>query len=207
MMEAIDAGMDPIVPITEHIPVRDTMECIAFAKAKGIRIVGSNTPGIMSCGLCKMGIMPDHIFTPGQVGIASRSGTLTYEVVSQLTANGIGQSTVIGLGGDPVTGLDFVSVLELFAKDDSTDAIVLLGEIGGSKEERAAQYIMDGYDKPVIAYVAGRCAPRGKTMGHAGAIVTGNKGTYESKRKAFQDAEVTFAQLPRDIAGLVESVI
>jgi len=207
IMEAIDAGLDPIVPITEHVPVHDAMECIAYAKKRGVNIVGPNTPGLISVGACKMGIMPNHIFLQGDVAVISRSGTLTYEVVAKMTSSGIGQSTVIGLGGDPITGLDFVSALDMLAEDGGTKAVVLLGEIGGDGEELAARHIMDSYDLPVVAYVAGRTAPPGKTMGHAGAIVSGNSGTYDSKATAFKDAGVPVAGLPKDIIDLVAGVL
>lgn len=207
IMEAIDAGMDPIIPITEHIPVRDVMQCISLARRKGQRIIGPNTPGVIACGKCKMGIMPNHIFRPGNIGVVSRSGTLTYEVVSRLSSMGFGQSTVIGLGGDPVTGMDFESALELFIEDPDTDAVVMLGEIGGSNEEKAAKRVSRGYDKPVVAYIAGKTAPRQKTMGHAGAIIEGSTGTYESKKRAFEKAKIPLAGLPGDVPEILESVL
>ena len=174
---------------------------------KEIDIVGPNTPGLLSTGECKLGIMPNHIFKKGKVGIVSRSGTLTYEIVSQLTRHDIGQSTVVGLGGDPVTGLDYLSVLEKFNKDDDTEAVVLIGEIGGTSEEKAAEYIESSFDKPVVAYIAGKTAPEGKTMGHAGAIVSGGMGTYESKKKAFMDVGVDVCSLPGGIVDSIKNIL
>lgn len=207
VLEAIDAGLNPIIPITEHIPVHDSMYFVSKAREEGITVIGPNTPGAISVGECKMGIMPNHIFTKGEVAVISRSGTLTYEVVNQLTNKGIGQSSVIGLGGDPVTGLDYVTALKMLEEDDGTKAVVLIGEIGGSAEENAASYISENFSKPVVSYVAGASAPEGKTMGHAGAIVSKGSGTYESKVNALKDAGVRVAHLPKDVAGIVEEVL
>lgn len=205
IMEAINAKLNPIIPITEHIPVHDSMYCISQAKKEGIDIIGPNTAGLIAVGKSKMGIMPNHIFTQGKVAVIARSGTLTYEIVSQMSKAGIGQSTVIGLGGDPVTGVDYIRALELFERDKETSAIVLIGEIGGDAEENAAEYIKKNLSKPVVAYVAGRTAPKEKTMGHAGAIITGDKGTYESKKNAFEASDIGFAKLPNQINNLLKA--
>jgi succinyl-CoA synthetase alpha subunit len=205
-LEAMENGVKTTVIITEHIPIRDTINVMARAKQLNTRIVGPNTPGVITPGLCKLGIMPAHIFKPGNVGMVSRSGTLTYEIASALTRNGMGQSTCLGLGGDPITGLNFIDALKMFEKDRLTKAVVLIGEIGGNLEELAAQYVeKEKYPKPVIAYVAGRSAPPGKRMGHAGAIVMGKAGTAESKIEAFKEAGVKVAEKPNDIARLVNS--
>src|SRR3989449_6057103 len=181
-MEAIDAGLNPVVIITEMIPARDTMILIEYAKNRGATIIGPNTPGIITSGESKLGIMPGDVFKPGKVGLASRSGTLTYEIAASLTHDGIGQSTCLGIGGDPFTGLNVVDGLKLFRDDPDTDTVVLIGEIGGSAEEDAANYIRDTkYPKRVAAYIAGRAAPPGKRMGHAGAIITGTEGTADAK--------------------------
>lgn len=200
-LEALEAGIGLLVMITEHVPVHDAMEVVQFAKLKGARVVGPNCPGIASPGQAKLGIMPGHIFLEGDVGVVSRSGTLTYEVVSSLTAAGIGQSTCIGIGGDPVVGTSFVDALDLFEKDERTAATVLIGEIGGSAEEDAAERLRKG-KKPVVAYVAGRSAPPGKRMGHAGAIISRGKGTAQSKIDALENAGASVAKVPSDIPGL-----
>ncbi len=204
-MEAIDAGLNPVVIITEMIPARDSMVLMAYAKEHETTIVGPNTPGVITPGEAKLGIMPGDVFTPGRVGIASRSGTLTYEIAASLTHSGIGQSTCLGIGGDPFTGLNFVDVLKMFRDDKSTDAVVLIGEIGGSAEEDAANYIKEtNYPKPVAAYVAGRAAPPGKRMGHAGAIITGTEGTADAKMKRFREVGVRVAEVPSDLPRLLE---
>jgi succinyl-CoA synthetase alpha subunit len=202
--EAIDRRLNPMVVITEHIPIHDTIKIVSLAASKGIRVVGPNTAGLFSPGQCKMGIMPAPIFRPGPIGIVSRSGTLTYEIVSQLSRQGFGQSTAVGLGGDPVVGLSFVEVLELFEQDSATKAVVLIGEIGGSAEEEAAYFIPGNITKPVFAYIAGRTAPVGKRMGHAGALISGTSGSAETKTKALAEAGVHVAWLPGDIPRLVE---
>jgi succinyl-CoA synthetase alpha subunit len=203
-LEALDNGIKTVVIITEHIPIRDAIEVMAYASQKKARIVGPNTPGIITPGECKLGIMPIHIFTSGGVGIVSRSGTLTYEIAAGLTRKGLGQSTCLGLGGDPITGLNFIDVLKMFEKDPQTGAVVLIGEIGGNLEELAAKYIAtEKYPKPVVAFVAGRSAPPGKRMGHAGAIVMGRAGTAESKINALKDAGVAIADKPGDLPELV----
>lgn len=204
-MEAIDAGLNPVVIITEMIPVRDSMVLMAYTKQHGATIVGPNTPGVITPGEAKLGIMPGDVFSPGGVGLASRSGTLTYEIAMYLTHAGIGQSTCLGIGGDPVTGLNFVDVLKMFRDDKTTNAVVLIGEIGGSAEEDAADFIEDTkYPKPVAAYVAGRAAPPGKRMGHAGAIITGTEGTADAKMKRFTEVGVRVAEVPSDLPRLLQ---
>jgi succinyl-CoA synthetase alpha subunit len=203
-LEAIEVELKTVVIITEHVPVKDSIQIIAAANHKNATIIGPNTPGIITPDTCKLGIMPAHIFKKGVVGIASRSGTLTYEIASGLTALGLGQSTCLGLGGDPIVGLSFVDVLKAFAKDRQTKAVALIGEIGGNAEELAAEYIREiNYPKPVVAFVAGRTAPSGKRMGHAGAIIMGKAGTAKSKIEAFQAVGVDVAERPRDVARLL----
>ena len=207
-LEAIDAGIKNLVVITEGIPQRDAIEFVAKAKKKGdVIIVGPNCPGVISpAHRIKVGIMPDHIFSPGSVGIASRSGTLTYEITWHISQAGMGQSTCVGLGGDPIVGLDFIKVLEMFHDDEETKGVVLIGEIGGNAEELAAQYISAvSYPKPVVAYIAGRLAPPGKRMGHAGAIIMGKTGTASSKIEAFTKAGVPVAEKPSDIPKLLKA--
>ncbi len=204
--EAI-SQLDLVVIITEHIPVHDSMEIVEYAKRNNTIVIGPNTPGIISPGVGKLGIMPTHIFDEGNVGIVSRSGTLTYEIAYQITNAGMGQSTCLGIGGDPVVGLDFSEVLSMFEKDSDTDAAVLIGEIGGSAEERAAQFINKNISKPVVAYIAGITAPSGKRMGHAGAIIEGETGTAESKISALQEAGVGIAKKPSEIADLIKDVL
>ncbi len=206
--EAVDAGMKLVVVITEHIPVHETLKFVNYAKQKGTVIIGPNCPGIISPGKAKVGIMPGNIFTPGPVGIVSRSGTLTYEISYALSKEGIGQSTVIGIGGDPVVGLSFTEAMEYFEKDPETKALVLVGEIGGDMEERAAKMIKEGkFTKPVVAFIAGRTAPPGKRMGHAGAIIMMGTGTYEGKVKALEEAGVRVARTPFEIPSLIKEVI
>jgi succinyl-CoA synthetase alpha subunit len=203
-LEAISNGLNPVVVITEGIPIRDSMDIMASAKERGCVIVGPNTPGIVTPGECKLGIMPAHVFKKGEVGLASRSGTLTYEISASLTRAGLGQSTCLGLGGDPIVGVSFVDILEMFRKDPQTKSVALVGEIGGNAEEMAAQYIKETkYPKPVAAYVAGRAAPPGKRMGHAGAIIMGKTGTAESKLEALKAAGVRVALKPGEIAKLL----
>ena len=204
VIEAVEAGLELVVVITEHIPVRDTMEFLALARREGATIIGPNTPGIITPGECKLGVMPGHVFERGRVGMVSRSGTLTYEIAAQLTRAGLGQSTCLGIGGDPVVGLTFTEVLDMFERDDETEAVVLIGEIGGNLEELAAQYIAKtGYPKPVVAFIAGRTAPPGKRMGHAGAIIMGRAGTAQSKIEALERAGVRVARTPMEVAKLV----
>jgi succinyl-CoA synthetase alpha subunit len=203
-LEAISHGLNPIVVITEGIPIRDSIDIMARAKERGCVIVGPNTPGIITPGECKLGIMPAHVFKRGEVGLASRSGTLTYEIAASLTRAGLGQSTCLGLGGDPIVGLSFVDILEIFRKDPHTKSVALVGEIGGNAEELAAEYIKETkYPKPVAAYVAGRAAPPGKRMGHAGAIIMGKTGTAESKLEALKAAGVRVALKPGEVAKLL----
>ncbi len=207
-LEAIDAGMDPVVIITESIPVQDTAKVMRMAELNDTTIIGPNTPGIITPGKSKVGIMPNHIFEEGNVGLVSRSGTLTYEIVNTMTKEGYGQSTAFGLGGDPIVGMNFIDALKLYEEDEQTEAIVMIGEIGGSAEEKAAKYIEKGYEKPVVAYIAGRTAPKGKRMGHAGAIVSeGGTGTAESKIEALEGAGVSVARMPTDIGGILKENI
>jgi len=204
VFEALDAGIKTLVVITENIPFHDAMEFVHYGKYKDAVIIGPNCPGIASPGKAKIGILPGQIFRKGHVGVASRSGTLTYEIVNSLTEKGIGQSTCIGLGGDPIIGTTFIDALDAFEKDKETKSIVLVGEIGGTAEEEAAEYIKKYVSKPVYAFIAGRTAPPGKRMGHAGAIIARGKGTAESKIKAFEKAEVKLTKFPTDIADLIE---
>ncbi|MFW9985164.1 MAG: succinate--CoA ligase subunit alpha [Candidatus Odinarchaeota archaeon] len=205
--EALDAGLTIVSLITEHIPVHEEMRFIELARRQGSYIVGPNTPGIITPGQCKLGIMPAHVFKPGRVGLISRSGTLTYEVAASLTEAGFGQSTALGLGGDPIVGMSFVDALKLFEADDGTDATVLIGEIGGSAEEAAATYIKKHISKPVIAYIAGRTAPKGKRMGHAGAIVSGKTGTADGKIKALRKAGATVIDRPIDVDEALQKIL
>jgi succinyl-CoA synthetase alpha subunit len=203
-LEAISAKLNPVIVITEGIPVKDEIQMMEFAKQKGTTIIGPNTPGIITPRECKLGIMPGHIFKPGKIGLVSRSGTLTYEIAASLTNAGLGQSTCLGIGGDPVVGLSFVDVLEFFRKDAGTTAIAMIGEIGGNAEETAAEYIANTkYPKPIAAYIAGRAAPPGKRMGHAGAIIMGKSGTAETKIEALRNAGVKVALKPGEIPKLL----
>jgi succinyl-CoA synthetase alpha subunit len=195
------------VVITEHIPVHDAMRFVEHARARGATVIGPNCPGLATPGEAKMGILPNKIFRDGHVGVVSRSGTLTYEIVDSLSAAGLGQSTCVGLGGDPVIGTNFVEALGLFNADDDTHAVALVGEIGGTAEEEAAAYVKARMNKPVVAYIAGRSAPPGKRMGHAGAIITRGRGTAESKMKAFEEAGVGVAHTPAELPGLLRSVV
>ncbi|MBS3899118.1 MAG: succinate--CoA ligase subunit alpha [Dethiobacter sp.] len=205
--EAIDAGIKILVLLPEHIPIHDAMAIMAFAKSRGTTVVGPNTFGIVSSGKCKIGIMPNRFFLPGNIGVVSRSGTLCYEIVGNLTASGYGTSTVVGLGGDRVVGLNFTDVLKELEKDRQTEAVVLVGEIGGSAEEEAAEFIKANVTKPVIAYLAGKSAPPGKRMGHAGAIIERGKGTFEGKVKAFEAAGVSVAQLPFQVPAFLDKAL
>jgi succinyl-CoA synthetase alpha subunit len=203
VLEAADAGIPLVVCITEGIPTLDMVRVRAYLDQKGTRLVGPNCPGLLSPGEAKVGIMPGHIAIPGPVGVVSRSGTLTYEVVYALTAQGIGQTTCIGIGGDPIIGTTFIDVLELFEHDPLTEQVVLIGEIGGSDEERAARFIAERMTKPVTAFIAGATAPPGKRMGHAGAIIQGGSGTAAEKIAAFEAVGVRVAEHPEQIAALV----
>jgi len=204
VFEALDAEIKTVVVITENIPFHDAMDFVHYAKYKNAVLIGPNSPGIASPGKTKIGILPGGIFLEGEVGVASRSGTLTYEIVNSLKEKNIGQSTCVGLGGDPIIGTNFIEALNAFEKDNETKAVVLVGEIGGTAEEDAAEYIKENISKPVFAFIAGRTAPPGKRMGHAGAIIARGKGTAESKIKAFEKADVKLAKFPTDIADLVE---
>jgi len=207
-LEAIEAELDPVVVITEGVPVRDSIELVARAKQRGTTIVGPNTPGVIKAGESKMGIMPAQVFKQGNVGIISRSGTLFYEIAAHITRFGLGQSTCIGLGGDPVVGLDYIDMLKWFQDDPETDAVALIGEIGGDAEERAAQFIKEGgFKKPVAAYIAGRAAIPGKRMGHAGAIIQGSTGTAQSKMDALNKAGVFVGELPSQVAQSLREIL
>lgn len=207
MLEASDSGIPLVVCITERVPVQDMMRVKHQFNAKGTRLIGPNCPGLISPGKAKVGIIPGDICMPGHVGLVSRSGTLTYEVVDALTHQGDGQSTCVGIGGDPVRGLNFVEILELFQNDPETNAIVLIGEIGGTDEEKAATYIKEHVTKPVVAFIAGQTAPPGKRMGHAGAIIEGGTGTAEDKIKAFQSVGVPVARYPVECAELIRKAL
>jgi succinyl-CoA synthetase alpha subunit len=206
MFEAMDAGVEGIVCITEGIPVHDMIKVVRFAREAGVWIIGPNGPGITSPPDCKVGIMPGSIFAAGQVGLVSRSGTLTYEIVAELTAAGVGQSTCVGIGGDPIPGTQFLEILRLFEADPKTRAVVLIGEIGGADEETAAEYVR-GMKTPVVAFVAGKTAPPGKRMGHAGAIISGSSGTAAAKIAALEAVGVPVAEIPSEVPGLVEQVL
>jgi succinyl-CoA synthetase alpha subunit len=209
ILEAFDAGLELVVCITEGIPVTDMLKVrrvLEGLKGKS-RLIGPNCPGIITPGACKIGIMPGHIHKAGHVGVVSRSGTLTYEAVGQLTALGIGQSTCIGIGGDPVGGMDFVDVLELFQADPDTHGVILIGEIGGGAEERAARFVKEKMNKPVAGFIAGTTAPPGKRMGHAGAIIAGGKGTAAEKIKALEAAGVRVAPTPSDMATTLSAMM
>jgi succinyl-CoA synthetase alpha subunit len=203
--EAADAGCELVVCITEGVPVVDMLKVYRYLKNKGVRLVGPNCPGLITPGVCKVGIMPGPIVKKGNVGLISRSGTLTYEVVHNLTLRGIGQSTCIGIGGDPIIGTNFIDCLQMFQNDKATSAIVLIGEIGGNDEEEAAQFIKKHLTKPVVGFIAGRTAPPGKRMGHAGAIIAGGSGTAAEKIRAFRAVGVEVAETPAEVAEIIEA--
>ncbi|MGA8664310.1 MAG: succinate--CoA ligase subunit alpha [Thermoplasmata archaeon] len=207
LLESVDAGIRLSVIVTEHIPFHDMLVMYHYARSKGARIIGPNCPGIASPGRAKVGIIPNVVFRPGRVGVISRSGTLTYEIVNGITEHGLGESTCIGLGGDPVVGTSFVDALPLFENDPETDVLVLVGEIGGTAEEDAAEYISHHFTKPVVAYIAGRSAPEGKRMGHAGAIIARGRGTAQTKLAALEAAGARVARFPYEIPDLVAEIV
>jgi succinyl-CoA synthetase alpha subunit len=207
MMESVEAGVELIICITEGIPVRDMVQVKRYLQGRDSHLIGPNCPGIITPAECKIGIMPGHIYRPGPVGVVSRSGTLTYEAVDQLTRLGLGQSTCLGIGGDPIRGMGFIEILKLFNKDEATQAVVMIGEIGGSAEEEAAVWIKANMKKPVIGFIVGQTAPSGKRMGHAGAIISGGKGTAQEKVNALTRAGVRMASSPAVIGKSVEEVL
>ena len=204
IFEAVDAGIPLVVCITEGIPVMHMSRVMPFVRSRGARLIGPNCPGLITPGESKVGIIPGNICSPGRVGLVSRSGTLTYEVVNQLTSNGIGQSTCVGIGGDPIIGTNFIDCLAAFQDDPATEAIVMIGEIGGTDEQQAAEFVKERVTKPVIGFIAGQTAPKGRRMGHAGAIISGSSGTAEEKLAAFERAGIEIMRRPADVVALLE---
>lgn len=207
ILESADSGIELIVCITEGIPVADMMRVMPYIEERGCRLVGPNCPGLIVPGICKVGILPGQIVRPGRVGIVSRSGTLTYEVIFQLTSDGIGQSTSIGIGGDPIIGTDFVDCLRAFEEDSQTDGVVIIGEIGGTDEQTAARFVSENMTKPVVGFIAGQTAPPGRRMGHAGAIISGSEGTAAEKTRAFRENGIAVAERPADIVDALHAVL
>ena len=207
IMEAADAQVPFIVAITEGIPVLDMARVYPYVQEKGARLLGPNCPGLLAPGKSKIGIMPGSIAKPGNIGVVSRSGTLTYEIVYQLTTAGIGQSTCVGIGGDPIIGTNFIDCLAAFEEDDQTKAIVMVGEIGGTDEQQAAQFVKDHVSKPVVGFIAGQTAPPGRRMGHAGAIISGSAGTAEEKMEAFRAADIAVMKKPSDVVELIRAAL
>ena len=207
IVEAVDGGIELVICITEGVPTLDMVKVKKYMEGKSARLIGPNCPGVITPGKSKAGIMPGYIHKPGRIGIISKSGTLTYEAVWQLTELGIGQSTCVGIGGDPIVGSTFIDILRLFEKDRKTDAVVLIGEIGGSAEEEAAEFIKNEFSKPVAAFIAGATAPKGKRMGHAGAIISGSSGLAEDKMKALTDAGVKVSSSPAEMGQTLQSLL
>lgn len=205
--EAIDAGCETVIAITEGIPVHDMIPTYWKAREQGVTLIGPNCPGVLSPGKANVGIIPDKFFQQGNIGVVSKSGTLTYQIGNELKQAGLGNSSIVGIGGDPIVGSDFIDVLELYENDDETEAVVLVGEIGGEAEEKAAAYIAENMSKPVVAYIAGFTAPPGKQMGHAGAIISGSSGTAEAKKEALEDKGVKVGRSPSETAELAVDVV